>query len=235
MEDGCIYYLPSSIIDRRSCVLKLDPDHGDSLSLVGEKTFGEANAVLGKDGSFYCTNEFHVYKCNPIDHTFTCLGRPFTDRHNEFEGLVLADDGNIYSANQAGQILIIDTVHKNWTIFGRALYKNYHGRGWGYPVLGADKCIYFPPARHDRVLKYNPSTYSISLIGESYGKKLMKWRSGVLASDGFIYCAPHNANEILQIDSRHTNEQVVEMIKNLQKVPIEVNEEDVKVKKMRRI
>ena len=48
LEDGCIYYLPSSIIDRRSCVLKLDPDHGDSLSLVGEKLLEKRMQCFGR-------------------------------------------------------------------------------------------------------------------------------------------------------------------------------------------
>ena len=82
-------------------------------------------------------------------------------------------------------------------------------------MLGADKCIYFPPTYHDRVLRYNPTTQSISLIGESYGEKECKWEGAVLASDGYIYCVPNSANEILQIDSRHFNEQVVTMIESL--------------------
>ena len=82
-------------------------------------------------------------------------------------------------------------------------------------MLGADKCIYFPPAYHDRVLRYNPTTQSISLIGESYGEKQWKWRGAVLASDGFIYCVPSSANDILQIDTRHINEQVVTMIESI--------------------
>ena len=82
-------------------------------------------------------------------------------------------------------------------------------------MLGADKCIYFPPTYHDRVLRYNPTTQSISLIGESYGEKEWKWRGAVLASDGFIYCVPSSANDILQIDTRHINEQVVTMIESI--------------------
>ena len=65
------------------------------------------------------------------------------------------------------------------------------------------------------MLKFNPNTQSISLIGESYGEKEWKWRGAVLASDGFIYCVPFAANDILQIDSRHINEKVVAMIESL--------------------
>ena len=59
---------------------------------------------------------------------------------------------------------------------------------------------------------FNPNTQIISLIGESYGFKECKWRGAVLARDGFIYCIPHDADDILQLDSRHMNEQVIEFI-----------------------
>ena len=82
-------------------------------------------------------------------------------------------------------------------------------------MLGADKCIYFPPSDHEQVLKYNPATQNTGLIGELYGDNPSKWNGAVLASDGFIYCIPSNEEEILQIDSRHINEQVLVMIENL--------------------
>ena len=118
-----------------------------------------------------------------------------------------------------GQILNVDMAHYDWKIIGRKIYKKY-GRGWGRPVIGADKCIYFLPCDHDRILQFNPSTQNISLIGESYGEKKWKWRVAVLASDGFIYCLPSYAHDILQIDSRHFNEQVVTMIESLNVIEI---------------
>merc|ERR1712232_22366 len=90
--------------------------------------------------------------------------------------------------------------------------------GWISPVLGADKCIYFPPYAHEQVLKFNPSTQSVSLIGESYDIMLCrKWVGAMLASDGFIYCIPFDADYILQIDCRSINEQVLEIIENLKR------------------
>ena len=105
----------------------------------------------------------------------------------------------------------------DWKIIGSEIYNGEYARSWGNAVLGADKCIYFSPLCHDRVLRYNPTTQSISLIGESYGGKECKWEGAVLASDGFIYCVPNSANEILQIDSRHVNEKVIDIIDNIDK------------------
>ena len=111
----------------------------------------------------------------------------------------------------------------------------YHVYGlcWGNPVVGADKCIYVPPLFHDRVLRYNPSTQNISFIGESY-RGDWKWRSAVLASDGYIYCIPEYTKEILQIDSRHVNEQVIGMIENLQRNDRDVVESATEVNKRKR-
>ena len=53
------------------------------------------------------------------------------------------------------------------------------------------------------------------MIGDCYRDKDRKWEGVVLASDGYIYCIPYDANDILQIDSRHVNEQVIGMIENL--------------------
>ena len=86
-----------------------------------------------------------------------------------------------------GQILRIDTANNDLKVIGSKIYDGEEGPGWGRPVIGDDKCIYFPPSYHDRVLKYNPITNNISLIDCSYGFEEDKWMSSVLSSDGYIY------------------------------------------------
>merc|ERR1712232_1418672 len=159
----------------------------------------------------YGISHNRIIKFSPIDHSVSYIGKSF-ERTHFCKGLVLAEDGNIYAATQFGQILIIDTVNNNWKIIGNRIYQERYGFGWGRPVLGADKCIYFPPFDHDRVLKFNPMTQNISLIGESYAEKNWKWEGAELASDGYIYCISPYVDNILQIDSRHVNEQAVAMI-----------------------
>ena len=100
------------------------------------------------------------------------------------------------------------------------MYNGYY-LGWGQPILGANKCIYFPPNDHKRVLKYNPSTQHISLTGNSCGDELCKWYSAALGSDGYIYCIPYNTKQILQIDARHINDQIVELVQNMWKTKID--------------
>ena len=84
-------------------------------------------------------------------------------------------------------------------------------------MIGDDKCIYFPPSSHYRVLRYNPSTQDKSFIGKSYFLGHGSWGGAVLASDGYIYYIPCQANDILQIDSRHVNDKVLEIIDDIYK------------------
>ena len=213
-EDGCIYYLPYG--DSR--ILKLDPNDGDSLSLVGGEIGGGFSAVvLGKDGCIYGISMLHIIKFNIVDYSISQKDLD-QDEYHDFDGAVLGKDGNIYAANQYGQILKGDTANNDWGIIGGRIYIDGYCHGWGRPLLGDDKCLYFPPACHDRVLTYNPVTQNISFIGESYGTKQYKWVGAALASDGYIYCIPYNADNILMIDGRHLNEKILEVTKNVYEV-----------------
>ena len=218
-RDGCIYYMPISA----SRILKLDTSNGDNLSLVEDSELPLckcAGSVLGGDGCVYglpYLKSSPVFKFDPakiLIMNMGCLAFDFASNHH-FRGDVLANDGNVYTANRFGQVIQLDLATNDVSIFGSKLFNDDDGCGWGYPVIGANKCIYFPPYDHDRVLKFNPITQKISLIGNSHGNEPWKWVSGVLASDGIIYCVPFNAKHILQIDSRHINEQVIEFVEGI--------------------
>ena len=220
-KDGCIYYLPYS----GKHILKLDTVNNDTVSLVkidlGHKRY--EGAVLGTDGCIYgmpcigATGIFnagiHIMKFNPVDKSICNVGGKL-DPEIRFEGgLVAAEDGNIYGASVAGQIIQIDPISNKFSIIGNKMYGG--DNGWGPPVIGEDKCIYFAPNNHDRILKYNPSTQTISFVGDSFKDKRRKWYGAVSASDGFIYCVPCNDSKILQIDARHINEKILEVLENL--------------------
>ena len=217
-NDGCIYYFP--YFNDGGRILKLDPNNGDSQSLVGRE-IGEVftAAVNGNDGCIYGISGIAIMKFNPKDYSLSQIGSDF-DEYHSFFGAISADDDNIYSINKNGQILKVDTTTNDWSFTGNKIYENGYVHGWGRPVLGADKCIYFPPLCHDRVLKYNSSKQRISFFGNSYGSIRYKWQGAVLASDGYIYCIPYDAGDILQIDSRHINEQVIEMIEEMNTIYI---------------
>jgi hypothetical protein len=113
---------------------------------------------------------------------------------------VLAGDGDIYAANGAGQVLKVDTASNNYTWIGDKIYSGY-GFGWGDPIIGADKYIYWPPSFANRVLKSDPETQQLSsLVGDDLGEEGYKWQGGALASDGVVYCIPSYSSRVLAID-----------------------------------
>jgi len=115
---------------------------------------------------------------------------------------VLGGDGYIYAANGAGQVLQIDTTNGNYIWIGDPIYQG-NRRGWGDPIVGVDKCIYWPPVCANRVLKFDPGTQRLPLlVGGVLGEEghFVKWMGGALATDGSIYCIPLSAKKILAID-----------------------------------
>ena len=202
---------------RSVVILKLDPNNNDSLSFVERENYKRfyAEVFVGEE-NIYGISRKKIIKFNSKDYSVSQIGRSFDKSHfrggyHDFDGAVVAEDGYIYSANRYGQILKIDAVKNDWKIIGSKIH-NGGNRGWGRPVIGDDRCIFFPPLCHDRVLKFNPSTQKICLLGASYGLQKHKWEGAVLASDGFIYCIPLDTDNILRIDSRHVNEHVIEII-----------------------
>ena len=213
--DGCIYYMPHFA----NRILKLEPDKGDALSLIGAD-LGFARygaAVLGSDDMIYGIPYEQMNKGDPVDVMFRIpnVHRAGMNENSMIHGDVIALNGNIfYTINRFGQILKIDITNNDCDLIGEKIHEGA-GRGWGLPVLGANKCIYFPPHEFDRVLEFNPKTQVIELVGESFTDKDCKWCGGTLAADGFIYYVPSHGKQILQIDSRPINEKVLELVANM--------------------
>ena len=118
-------------------------------------------------------------------------------------GLLLAGDGFIYAANRSGQALQIeDATNNDYTWIGDRIYSRYTGMGWGDPIVGIDKCIYWTPRDANRVLKFDPDTQQLpSLVGDDLGEGRGKLLNGALvATDGAIYCISSCSNQILVID-----------------------------------
>ena len=67
--------------------------------------------------------------------------------------------------------------------------------------MGVDGCIYAPPYTATGVLRIDPQTDDVKVIGHfPYGG--YKWHGGLLAkSTGVIYAFPAHSNEVLCIDT----------------------------------
>jgi hypothetical protein len=219
--DNNIYYMPYNA--RR--IMKLNPDN-DSLSSVGddlgEQGFKCRGTVVGSDNWVYSIplNATHIFKFDPANPDTTSTVGEEAEFGFECGGNgVLAGDGYIYAASDSGQVLQIDTTINNYTWIGDPIYSR--GPGWGDPIIGADKCVYWPPFYANRVLKFDPETQQLpSLVGDDLGEGYNKWQGGALATDGAIYCIPSSAKQILAIDP--FKELVMTMQNSIQKYPQEL-------------
>jgi hypothetical protein len=199
--DNNIYYMPDSA--RR--IMKLNSDN-DSLSSVGddlgEGGFKYSGTVVGNDKCLYGIPYLatRVVKYNPADPDTKFRVGDEAERAFCCWNGVLGGDGYIYAANGAGQVLKIDTTSNNHTWIGDQIYSGL-GHGWGHPIVGVDKCIYWPPFNANRVLKFDPGTQRLPwLVGDDLGEGRDKWLGGALATDGVFYCIPSTSTQVLAID-----------------------------------
>ena len=112
----------------------------------------------------------------------------------------MGGDGYIYAANESGQVLKVDTTSNKYGWIGDRIYSG-NGVGWGDPIVGVDRCIYWPPLVANRVLTFDPETQQLpSLMRNDLGERGFKWSSGALASDGVIYCILFSSKQSPSID-----------------------------------
>jgi hypothetical protein len=200
-QDTNIYYMPYNA--RR--IMKLNPDN-DTLSSVGDDLgigYGKyIGTVVGKDDCL-CGIPYdntHIIKFDPTNSDTTHTVGEEARFGFECGNGVLAGDGYIYSVNRFGQVLKVDSTTNNYTWIGDQILSGFE-LGWGDPIVGADKCIYWPPRKAHRVLKFDPETQHLpSLVGDDFGRQGDKWNSGALATDGAIYCVPSSSSQVLAID-----------------------------------
>ena len=205
-SDNRIYYVPSNA--RR--IMRLNPDN-DTLSIVGGDLGGGwwkyGGTVVGNDDCVHGIPLLttRIVKFDPTNPGTTSFIGEDAEENFECDKGVLAGDGYIYAANYAGQVLQIDTNNCNYIWIGDRIYSlgtGYHESGWGEPIVGADRCIYWPPSFANRILKSDPETQQLpSLVGGDLGEGNDKLRGVALATDGVIYCFPyHCSTQVLAID-----------------------------------
>jgi hypothetical protein len=207
-QDNYVYYMPYNA--RR--IMRLNPDN-DSLSSVGDDLGREGykyrGTVVGNDDCLYGIPHYttRIVKFDPTtpDTTSTVWEEKRQRRFRYVEQFkcgngVMAGDGYIYAADGAGQVLQIDTTRNTSTLIGGPIYSGWEA-GWGDAIIGADKCIYWPPSNANRVLKFDPETQQLpSLVGGDLGTGCCKWQGGALAPNGNIYCIQFSSKQILAID-----------------------------------
>ena len=201
--DNFIYYMPADAL----WIMRLNPDN-DTLSRVGDYLGGGGGGGRGYIGTvvgnYDCVygipyyNETPIVQFDPANPDTTFFVGEAADEWFYCGNGLLGGDGDVYAANDSGQVLKVGTTSNKYTWIGDRIYSR--GRGWGDPIVGADKCIYWPPYNANRVLKFDPETQQLpSLVGDDLGEG--EWWNGALATDGVIYCIPSSATtQILAID-----------------------------------
>ena len=179
---------------------EIKPDN-DSLSSVGDDLGDEEGnlkyrgTVVGNDDYLYGIPDgaTRIVKFDPSNPDTTSFVGEEAKGWFKCGNGVLAGDGYIYAANAAGQVLKIDTTISDYTWIGDRIFSGFGGDcGWGDPIVGAAKCIYWPPCNANRVLKFDPETQQLPrLVGDGFGGFGKKWQGGALATDGAIYCIPY--------------------------------------------
>ena len=128
--------------------MRLNPDN-DTLSSVGDDLGrGEyckySGTVVGNDDLVYGIprHATRIIKYNPADDpdTTCTVGEETEVWFMCGDKGALGGDGYIYTANQFGQALKVDTTHNNYTWIGDRIYSG-NGAGWGDPIVGVYKCI----------------------------------------------------------------------------------------------
>jgi hypothetical protein len=200
--DNHIYYMP----DGARRIMRLNSEN-DTLSSVGDdlgQGWKYRGTVVGNDDHvFGIPNQAtRIIKFDPSNPDTTSTVGEETEEWFDCGNGVLAGDGYIYAANHSGQVLKIDTTISDYTWIVDPAINSGIGQGWDDPIIGADKCIYWPPFSANRVLKFDPGTQQLpSLVGDDLGTGRCKWKGGALATtDGAIYCIPFGAKRILTID-----------------------------------
>ena len=201
-SDNHIYYMPYNA--RR--IMRLNPNN-DTLSSVGddlgEGEFKYWGTVIGNDKCLYGIPDdaTRIIKFDPTNpDTTSTIGEEAEEGFYCGGNGVLAGDGYIYAANRLGQVLQIDTTSNNYTWIGDPIDSG-RGKRWGDPIVGVDKCIYWPPYNANHLLKFDPETQQLpSLVGDDLGEEGHKWGAGALATDGAIYCIPSSSSRVLAID-----------------------------------
>ncbi len=186
----------------------------------GGDWLGWVGAAIAQDGNIYSYGVENVGAHGIILNTKSDIGYQFDNHQQAMCGVVSHPNGKLYTIPAYGHIVEIDPLNKtsyeinpngatNPDIFN-GTGKNMGGLGLGFAkstfcaavVAPNNKCIYYIPDDADQVVKFNPATRTIELIGTQSGaigytgnsswntwnnSGAGKFCTGVLGPDGMIY------------------------------------------------
>ena len=91
------------------------------------------------------------------------------------------------------------------------------GDKWWDFVDGGNGCLYGIPCRARRVVEFNVEDKSIKEIGPDLGNQYgAKYRNGIKAANGSIYCMPRWAKYLLKIIPGEGQNAEVQILRDMQ-------------------
>ena len=214
--DGCIYGVPQNA----TSVLKINPFTQETT------TFGELEAgghkwhggVTGLDGCIYGVpaNADSVLKIDPFTQSVSTI--PFSyrchhrdDRKYKYLGGVLGPDGLIYCIpSDADYVLRVDPTSGTAVEIGPEIgtrathcHISHNCNKWQNGFLAPDGLIYAIPLKASAVLRVDPATAVVDVVGGPY-VGFDKWEGGVLSREGGMYCIPLKSKQVLKINPTGT-------------------------------
>lgn len=215
-------------------VMVIDPvnnsisDFGDLSQDAGPVTDPGGNALYwggcqGADGKLYFTphDARRIMVVDPTVENPTArisyIDLPpglSTSGTAKWRGAALANDGRIFCAPySATTVLIIDPATKTSAVVGSGLTWLTTGNGkFCDVVVGADKNMYFMPARSPYIIGIDPAQTTASdgleevlVLDTKVGGHTLqndRWGGACAAPNGRLYAAPYAYSEILEYDIR---------------------------------
>jgi len=193
-------------------------------------------AVGGRPGEekIYCIpgHASRVLVIDPRDDSCREIGPSFEGQFKWLRGVSVPSNGIIYGLPcHHTHVLRIDPFNDEVSLLPipvdvvpleatyQASSNNSNATPWkfhGGALSPIDNCIYSIPQFSERVLKIDPSTDTVSFIGQRLIGRY-KFYGGVVGCDGAIYGIPQNASSVLRIDPlcRSTPNEVVTLHGNL--------------------
>jgi hypothetical protein len=172
--------------------------------------FGWSCAARAQNGKIFCApaDKNKILKITPGEDPFTTeveevrgidLGM---GKHKWFDAVVTTRGSIICSPTLDRRALCITPDGDSCTArrVGSELAP-LMPQGWGTGALGPDGKIYYPPRRHDKVLRFDPRTFQTELVGpqlhDGRGLKGSKWCGLVTGADGYMYGIPYDSSSVL--------------------------------------
>jgi streptogramin lyase len=157
-------------------------------ALIGS-VYSQSGKYVGitsaSNGKLYCApfNATQVLEIDPVTGTTTLIGSVYAGTY-KYVGITSASNGKLYCApfnayQDPTQVLEIDPVTGTTALIGSVYAGNYKYVG---------------------ILEIDPVTGTTTLIGSVLAGNY-KYGGITSAANGKLYCAPHAANQVLEINS----------------------------------